>query len=120
MIANILAGRLDDNKIFIFDVGSDPSTPKLRQNHRRFSGKHGLRRAAHVLRLAGRVLVQALSNKLDHGGMTGLITYNNAGDLVAATPMPLDNGGDGYGYDIAITLDGTGCSHRASPAGPIT
>jgi len=23
------AGRLDDNKIFIFDVGSDPSTPKL-------------------------------------------------------------------------------------------
>ncbi|MDP3067471.1 MAG: selenium-binding protein SBP56-related protein, partial [Methylocystis sp.] len=23
------AGRLDDSKIFIFDVGSDPSTPKL-------------------------------------------------------------------------------------------
>jgi hypothetical protein len=28
--------------------------------------------------------------------------YSNKGDLVATYPMPTANGGDGYGYDIAI------------------
>ena len=96
------AGRLDDNKIFIFDVGSDPSTPKLVKTIDDLAESTGFVGPHTFYALPGRMLVQALSNKLDHGGMTGLITYNNAGDLVAATPMPLDNGGDGYGYDIAI------------------
>ena len=96
------AGRLDDNKIFIFDVGSDPSTPKLVKTIDDLAESTGFVGPHTFYALPGRMLVQALSNKLDHGGMTGLITYNNAGDLVAATPMPLDDGGDGYGYDIAI------------------
>ncbi len=96
------AGRLDDNKIFIFDVGSDPSTPKLVKTIDNLADSTGFVGPHTFYALPGRMLVQALSNKQDHGGATGLITYNNAGDLVATTPMPLENGGDGYGYDIAI------------------
>src|ERR1019366_5365000 len=93
------AGRLDDSKIFIFDVGSDPSTPKLVKTIDDLAESTGFVGPHTFYALPGRMLVQALSNKLDHGGMTGLVTYNNARDLAAAAPMPLDDGGDGYGYD---------------------
>jgi methanethiol oxidase len=96
------AGRLDDSKIFIFDVGSDPAKPALVKTIDNLAETTGYVGPHTFYALPGRVLVQALSNKKDHGGVTGLITYNNAGDLVSTTPMPLDNGGDGYGYDIAI------------------
>lgn len=96
------AGRLDDSKIFIFDVGSDPGKPKLVKTIDDLAEKTGFVGPHTFYALPGRMLVQALSNKKNHGGVTGLITYNNAGDLVMTTPMPLDNGGDGYGYDIAI------------------
>ena len=36
------AGRLDDNKIFIFDVGTDPSHPALVKTINDLPGKHGL------------------------------------------------------------------------------
>ena len=50
--------------------------------------------------------VQALSNKQDHGGQTGIAVYTNAGDFVSKHDMPgSDMGGDGYGYDIAINPD---------------
>ena len=96
------AGRLDDSKIFIFDVGSDPSTPKLVKTIDNLAESTGYVGPHTFYALPGRMIVQALSNKKDHGGVTGLVTYNNAGDLLTTTPMPLDNGGDGYGYDIAI------------------
>ena len=96
------AGRLDDSKIFIFDVGSDPSTPKLVKTIDNLAESTGYVGPHTFYALPGRMLVQALSNKKDHGGVTGLITYNNAGELVTTTPMPLNDGGDGYGYDIAI------------------
>src|SRR5205823_6627071 len=38
----------------------------------------------------------------DNGGVTGMALYNNKGDIVATYPMPTTDGGDGYGYDIAI------------------
>jgi selenium-binding protein 1 len=47
-------------------------------------------------------LVGNLSNSKDHGGVTGMALYNNRGDLIRSYPMPSTNGGDGYGYDIAI------------------
>ena len=96
------AGRLDDSKIFIFDVGSDPSTPKLVKTIDNLAESTGYVGPHTFYALPGRMLVQALSNKKDHGGVTGLITYNNAGELVTTTPAPLTDGGDGYGYDIAI------------------
>jgi selenium-binding protein 1 len=96
------AGRLDDNKIFVFDVGTDPSAPKLVKTIDNLAEKTGYVGPHTFYALPGRLLVQALSNKKDHGGATGLVTFNNAGDIIATTPMPLDKGGDGYGYDIAI------------------
>jgi selenium-binding protein 1 len=102
------AGRLDDNKIFIFDVGSDPSTPKLVKTIDDLAESTGFVGPHTFYALPGRVLVQALSNKLDHGGMTGLITYNNAGDLVAATPMPLDNIAINPGRNRMLTSSFTG------------
>jgi len=99
---HLWAGRLDDNKIFIFDVGSDPSTPKLVKTIDDLAEKTGYVGPHTFYALPGRMLVQALSNKKDHGGVTGLVTFNNAGEVISTTPMPLENGGDGYGYDIAI------------------
>ena len=96
------AGRLDDSKIFIFDIGSNPAKPVLVKTIGNLAETTGYVGPHTFYALPGRMLVHALSNKKDHGGVTGLITYNNAGDVVASTPMPLDNGGDGYGYDIAI------------------
>jgi selenium-binding protein 1 len=48
------------------------------------------------------MMIQALSNKNTHDGQTGIAIYNNAGELVSLHAMPLENGGDGYGYDIGI------------------
>ena len=96
------AGRLDDSKIFIFDVGTDPAKPALVKTIDNLAEATGYVGPHTFYALPGRMLVQALSNKKDHGGVTGLITYNNAGDLVSTTPMPVGDGGDGYGYDIAI------------------
>jgi len=52
--------------------------------------------------LPGRMLVQALSNTKDKGGVTGMALYNNKGEFITSYAMPLDNGGDGYGYDLAV------------------
>ena len=90
------AGRLDDSKIFIFDIGSNPAEPTLVKTIDNLAETTGYVGPHTFYALPGRMLVQALSNKKDHGGVTGLITYNNAGDLVSTTPMPLDNGGDGW------------------------
>jgi len=38
----------------------------------------------------------------ERDGVTGLAVYNNKGEFLSAHPIPTDNGGDGYGYDIAI------------------
>lgn len=99
---HLWAGRLDDSKIFIFDVGTNPQKPVLVKTIDNLAETTGYVGPHTFYALPGRMLVQALSNKKDHGGVTGLITYNNAGELVSTTPMPVGDGGDGYGYDIAI------------------
>jgi selenium-binding protein 1 len=48
------------------------------------------------------MLVQALSNNKDKGGVTGMALYNNEGAFIAGYPMPVDKGGDGYGYDLTV------------------
>jgi len=96
------AGRLDDSKIFVFDVGTDPGKPKLVKTIDDLTDKTGFVGPHTFYALPGRVLVQALSNKKDHGGVTGIVTFNNAGEVIAVTPMPQENGGDGYAYDLAI------------------
>ncbi|MBM3571140.1 MAG: selenium-binding protein [Alphaproteobacteria bacterium] len=96
------AGRLDDSKIFVFDVGSDPAQPKLTRTISDLPTKSGFVGPHTFYALPGRMLIQALSNTRDHGGVTGMAVYNNKGGYVARYDMPVSDGGDGYGYDLAI------------------
>ena len=103
---HLWAGRLDDNKIFVFDIGTNPAKPKLVQTIADFESKTGLVGPHTFYALPGRMLIGALSNAKDHGGPTGLAVYNNKGKFVEKYAMPKDmpaiGGGDGYGYDIGI------------------
>ena len=98
----IWAGRLDDNKIFVFDVGTDPSKPKLVNTIVDFDKKTGFVGPHTFYALPGRILVGGLSNSKDHGGETGMAVYSNAGQFLSAHPMPVTDGADGYGYYIGI------------------
>jgi selenium-binding protein 1 len=96
------AGGLDDSKIYIFDVRANPAKPKLVRTITDMPEKTGYVGPHTFYALPGRMMVQALSNNKDHGGVTGIAIYNNKGDFVSKHDMPTDNGGDGYGYDIGI------------------
>jgi methanethiol oxidase len=99
------AGRLDDSKIFVFDL-KDPTKPKLTRTIADLPAKTGFVGPHTFYAMPGRMLVQALSNTKDHGGRTGMVMYNNAGKIVSTHPMPTETidgvKGDGYGYDIGI------------------
>ncbi|WP_026607761.1 selenium-binding protein SBP56-related protein [Methylocapsa acidiphila] len=95
------AGRLDDSKIFIFDVGTDPAHPKLVRTIDDLPEKTGYVGPHTFYAIPGRMVIGALSNTT-HDGVTGLAVYNNQGEFLSAHPIPAENGGDGYGYDIAI------------------
>ena len=96
------AGQLDGSKIFVFDIHSDPARPKLVKTIANFEKVTGFVGPHTFYALPGRMMVQALSNAKDHGGATGIAVFNNKGTLVAKHAMPTTDGGDGYGYDIAI------------------
>jgi methanethiol oxidase len=96
------AGALDNSKIFVFDVHSDPAKPKLVNTITDLSAKSDYVGPHTFYAMPGRMLVGALSNDKDHGGVTGMAMYNNHGQYVSKYPMPTTNGGDGYGYDIGI------------------
>ena len=100
------AGGLEDNRIHVFDVGTNPAKPRLVKTITDFASKGGYVGPHTFYALPGRMLIAGLSNAKDKGGVTGLATYNNAGKLIAKHDMPTgDVGGvkgDGYGYDIAI------------------
>src|SRR5271165_6733687 len=66
------AGRLDDSKIFVFDVGTDPSKPKLVKTISDLAAHTGLVGPHTYYALPGRMLVGNLSNSKDNGGVTGL------------------------------------------------
>ena len=95
-------GALDSNKIYIFDIGTNPAKPKLVRTIGDFVAKTGYVGPHSFIALPGRMLITPLSNSKDHGGQTGIAVYNNKGDFVAKYPMPTDNGGDGYSYDAGI------------------
>lgn len=103
---HLWSGRLDDNKIFVFDVGTNPAKPKLVRTISDLAQKTGYVGPHTFYALPGRMLVQALSNSRDHGGVTGMALFNNKGDFVAKYDMPTGEvggaKGDGYGYDIGI------------------
>ena len=96
------AGGLSSNRIHVFDVASDPAKPKLVRtiddlgDQTKWLGPHTF------YAMPGRMLIGNLSNTEDRGGRTGMAVYSNAGNYVASYAMPTADGGDGYGYDIAI------------------
>lgn len=105
------AGALDTNKLFIFDVHTDPAKPKLYKVITDFVEKSGGAVGPHTTyALPGRIMISALSNNQDHGGRSALVEYTNEGKYIATHWMPTDenlNGAvksgkyaDGYNYDI--------------------
>jgi methanethiol oxidase len=98
----VWAGGLDDSRIFIFDVSTNPAMPRLVRTLDGLPEQTGLVGPHTFYALPGRMLVQFLSNAQDHGGVTGMAAFTNKGDFIRSYPMPLGSGGDGYGYDIGI------------------
>jgi methanethiol oxidase len=100
------AGGLDDSRIYVFDVGTDPSKPALVKTITDLPARTGLVGPHTFYAIPGRVLVGTLSNTKDNGGATGLAVYNNRGDFVEKYLLPTGRiggvQGDGYGYDLAI------------------
>lgn len=99
------AGRLDDSKIFVFDMAR-PDKPKLVKTIADLPARTGFVGPHTFYAMPGRMLVQALSNTKDHGGVTGMVLFNNRGQVVQKIPMPTGEiggvKGDGYAYDIGI------------------
>lgn len=105
-------GGLDTSHIFLFDVATDPSKPKLAKTITDFVkasggvvGPHG------IYALPGRLMISALSNNKDHGGRTALVEYSNEGEHIAThwlpvpdAPMGTENAAaaDGFCYDVRV------------------
>ncbi len=104
------ATALDTNRIFIFDVHSDPAKPELVKTIDDFVSRSGGVVGPHTsYALAGRMLLTGLSNNRDHGGATAMVQYTNDGNYVSTHWMPTEANlqgavksgkfADGYGYD---------------------
>jgi selenium-binding protein 1 len=98
----IWAGGLAGSDVYVFDIATDPAKPRLVKTITDLDDKTGFIGPHTYYALPGRMVVQALSNAKDKGGVTGMAVYNNNGDFIASYPMPVGNGGDGYGYDLAV------------------
>lgn len=105
------AGGLDTNKIFIFDVHTDPAKPTLHKVITDFVASSGGVVGPHTTyALPGRMMITGLSNNKDHGGRTALVEYTNEGKFIATHWNPTDSNlqgaiktgqfADGYGYDV--------------------
>lgn len=96
-------GGLDSSRIFVFDVATDPASPKLVETIDDFVEKSGGAVGPHTFyALPGRVLISALSNAADGGGRTALVEYSNQGEHVRTIWMPE---GAEYGYDVRVNAD---------------
>ncbi len=104
---------LDTNRIFIFDVHTDPARPALHKTIENFVKKSGGVVGPHTTyALPGRMMVTGLSNNQDNGGRTAMVEYTNSGDYLATHWMPTDGDlrgaikkgkfADGYGYDLRV------------------
>ena len=106
------AGGLDNSEVYIFDVHSDPSKPRLHKRIKDFVKVSSGAVGPHTFyALPGRIMISALSNDKDHGGQTALVEYSNEGDYIATHWIPKPgamNGAtgeevaDGYNYDVRV------------------
>ena len=86
----IWAGGLAEPKIYVFDIATDPAKPKLVNTIGDMADKSGYLGPHTYYALPGRMLVQALSNTKDKGGVTGMALYNNKGEFIASYAMPTE------------------------------
>ena len=98
----IWAGGLAGSDIYVFDIATDPAKPRLVKTIKDLAAKTGYIGPHTYYALPGRMVVQAVSNDKDKSGVTGMAVYNNNGDFIAGYPMPVEKGGDGYAYDLAV------------------
>lgn len=106
------AACLDNSRIFIFDVATDPAQPRLVRSIDDFVARSGGVVGPHTMyALPGRMLISGLSNDRDDGGRTALVEYSNAGEWLATHWLPtaddargaeIEDVADGYGYDLRV------------------
>jgi selenium-binding protein 1 len=108
------AGGLDTSQIFVFDVHSDPTTPRLVKTLTDFVAKSGGVVGPHTFyALPGRMLITGLSNDKDHGGRSALVEYTNEGEYITTYWMP--TAGNPRGAAMATVADGYVYDIRALP-----
>jgi len=102
---------LDTSKIFVFDIHSDPASPRLVETISDFVSQSGGVVGPHtIMPMQDRMLITGLSNNRDHGGRSALVEYTADGKYLATYWMPTDDNlqgaaktgkyADGYNYDI--------------------
>jgi selenium-binding protein 1 len=106
-----LAG-LENSRVFIFDVHTDPAKPKYVKTIDNFAETTGGAVGPHgAYALPGRMLIPCLSNAKDHSGRTALVEYGNDGNYIATHWLPTKDEArgatnaqlaDGYGYDARV------------------
>ena len=93
------AGGLDDSRIDIFDIASDPAHPRLWKTLTDFEARTGGVVGPHgFYAIPGRMLISALSNSAKTG-KTALVEYANDGRFVRTLWLPE---GAEYGYDARV------------------
>ena len=97
----IWAGTLFSNKIFIFDVASDPARPKIVKVLDDLGKTTGMMGPHTHYALPGRMLISFLS-KADGGLPGGMAEFTNDGQFIRAIPNP-DSAP--YAYDLAVKPD---------------
>jgi selenium-binding protein 1 len=110
------ATGLDNSKIFIFDINTDPAKPKVEKIITDFVQQSGGVVGPHTsYALPGRMLLTGLSNDKDKGGRTGMVEYTNSGDYVTTHWMPTDANMQGAVKSGTYVADGYGYDARALP-----
>src|SRR5687768_3313936 len=108
------AGGLDTSQIFVFDIHSDPTTPRLVKTLTDFVAKSGGVVGPHTFyALPGRMLITGLSNDKDHGGRSALVEYTNEGEYITTYWLPTAE--NPRGAAIATVTDGYVYDVRALP-----
>jgi selenium-binding protein 1 len=94
--ARLWVGGLDNSKIHIFDIATDPAKPKLVKTIDDTTAVTGGLVGPHsFIALPGRMLIAFLSSR-DGSGKTGLAEFTNDGRFIRTIWMPDDAP---YGYD---------------------
>lgn len=130
------AADLDDSKIYIFDVATNPGNPKLVKTIDDFVAKSGGAAGPHgAYALPGRMMISTLSNK-DRDGRAALVEYTNDGNYITTHWLPtnekndgaaIEKVADGYGYDarvlprknVLLTSSFTGLENYMRPFGEV-